>query len=304
MGKKLVLIALMLAIGLHYAYAQDNEHVTNIRAVQKDKIVNIKYDLSVNSLVKMLISLDDGKNYTDTMTVSGNVNRVIPPGKNRSITWKAFQDLGYGDYPEIRFKFITEEKPIEDNNSKSRRNSKSKNASRQTYSTYDKKSRLKTFATLNAGYTNTCIPSVGFNVGQYNKYGWYVTLMTGLDFDYVGYDVVDNSKINGYVGNILPFYNPESRITAVSGIVGGIARLNDFVYVKAGLGYGFRSVAWQLWEGTYVTNDGYSAHGVDINVGLLLDINRFIITIDGVTTNFKVFEARLGLGFRFTKDRN
>lgn len=295
-----------MAIGLHYAYAQEQEqeqeHITNIRAVQKDKLVIIKYDLLVNSMVKMLISLDDGEHYTDTMTISGNVNRVIPPGKNRNVTWKAFQDLGYGDYPEIRFKFITEEKPTNDNTAK-RRNTYNNNK-RRSYSSKDKKSHLKTFATLNAGYTNTCIPSVGFSVGQYDKYGWYVTLMTGLDFDYVGYEVVDNSKIDGYVGSILPFYNPESRITAVSGIVGGIARLNNMLYLKAGLGYGFRSVAWELWEGTYVTNDGYSAHGVDINVGVLLDINRFIITIDGVTTNFKVFEARLGLGFRITKDKN
>ena len=62
-----------------------------------------------------------------------------------------------------------------------------------------------------------------------------------------------------------------------------------------------RSVAWELWEGDYVTNDGFSAHGVDVSAGLLFDLNRFVLTLDGVTTNFHVFEGRIGLGFRFTK---
>ena len=78
-------------------------------------------------------------------------------------------------------------------------------------------------------------------------------------------------------------------------------KMNDMIYAKAGLGYGMRSVAWELWEGDYVTNDGFSAHGVDIGAGLLFDMNRFVITLDAVTTNCHVFEARAGFGFRFTK---
>ncbi|MBR5501991.1 MAG: hypothetical protein IKV55_03040, partial [Oscillospiraceae bacterium] len=103
--------------------------------------------------------------------LSGYVNKVVPAGKNRLIRWKAFQDLGYGDYPEIRFKFLTQEKHI--------------NTQPIKYSSHE----MKTFATLNASYGSQGIPMVGFTVGQYNKYGWFVTLMTGLDFDYMGYQV-------------------------------------------------------------------------------------------------------------------
>ena len=280
--RKLWMAALLL-IGVQSLMAQ--EHVTNIRAVQEDKMVTITYDLKVRSEVRLLISIDDGEHYTDTMKVSGFVNRSIPPGKNKTIRWKAFQDLGYGDYPLIRFKFITQEsKPAQ-----------------PTTPVVTHKQGMKTFATLNGSYGNSGIPMVGFTVGQYDKFGWFVTLMTGLDFDYMGYQVVDHCKKDGYIGEILPFYNPESKISAVSGMVGGILRLNDAIYAKAGVGYGMRSVAWQLWEGEYVTNDGFSAHGVDVSAGLLLDLNRFVLTIDGVTTNFHVFEGRLGLGFRFTK---
>ena len=276
-------MAALLIIGVQSLMAQ--EHVTNIRAVQEDKMVTITYDLKVRSDVRLLISIDDGEHYTDTMKVTGFVNRSIPPGKNKTIRWKAFQDLGYGDYPLIRFKFITQEsKPAQ-----------------PTTPVVTHTKGMKTFATLNGSYGNSGIPMVGFTVGQYDKFGWFVTLMTALDFDYMGYQVVDHCKKDGYIGDILPFYNPESKISAVSGMVGGIMQLNNVIYAKAGVGYGMRSVAWQLWEGDYVTNDGFSAHGVDVSAGFLFDLNRFVITLDGVTTNFHVFEGRVGLGFRFTK---
>lgn len=280
MKTRRLLATILLLMGAQTLMAQD--HVTNIRAKQEDKMVTIKYDLSVRSDVKLLISIDDGLHYTDTMKVTGNVNKLVPAGKNRIIRWQAFKDLGYGDYPEIRFKFITEEKPLQQQVKRSRNG-------------------MKTFATVNASYGFSGIPMAGFTVGQYDKFGWYVTLMTGFDFDYTGYQVVDHCQKDGYIGAILPFYKPNSKISAVSVMAGGIMGLNDIVYVKAGLGYGMRSVAWQLWEDDYVTNDGFSAHGVDVGAGLLFDINRFVLTLDGVTTNFHVFEVRLGLGFRFSK---
>ena len=283
MKTRRLLMAALLLIGVQSLMAQ--EHVTNIRAVQEDKMVTITYDLKVRSDVRLLISIDDGEHYTDTMKVTGFINRSIPPGKNKTIRWKAFQDLGYGDYPLIRFKFITQEsKPAQ-----------------PTPPVVTHKQGMKTFATLNGSYDTSGIPMVGFTVGQYDKFGWFVTLMTALDFDYMGYQVVDHCKKDGYIGDILPFYNPESKISAVSGMVGGIMQLNNVIYAKAGVGYGMRSVAWQLWEGDYVTNDGFSAHGVDVGAGFLFDLNRFVLTLDGVTTNFHVFEGRVGLGYRFMK---
>ena len=283
MKKNTLIILLSVLFVSQMAVAQD--HVTNIRAKQQDKMVTITYDLKVRSDVRLLISLDDGQHYTDTMKVSGYVNKLVPAGKNRVIRWQAFNDLGYGDYPNIRFKFLTQEKALSHQPSK-------------------KTSKVKTFATLNAAYGSSGIPLVGFTVGQYDKYGWFVTLMTGFDFDYVGYQVVDHCRKDGYIGEVLPFYNPESKLCAVSGMAGGLMRLKKAVYAKAGLGYGFRCAAWQLWEGDYVMNDGFSAHGVDVGAGLLFDLNGLVVTLDAVTTNFSLFEGRLGLGYRFAQKTN
>ena len=83
MKKYTLLLLACLLIGLQMAVAQQ-DNVTNIRAVQNDKMVTVTYDLKTRSDVRLLISIDDGEHYTDTMKVTGFVNRVIPPGKNRT----------------------------------------------------------------------------------------------------------------------------------------------------------------------------------------------------------------------------
>lgn len=151
MKKHIILLLSCLLIGLQIAVAQQ-DNVTNIRAKQEDKMVTITYDLKTRSDVRLLISIDDGEHYTDTMKVTGFVNRSIPAGKNKTIRWKAFQDLGYGDYPLIRFKFITQE---------------SKPAQPVTPAKAQKNG-MKTFATLN---------------GSYGSSGWVLPLDSTTNLD-------------------------------------------------------------------------------------------------------------------------
>lgn len=254
------------------------EHVTNIRATQEDKTVKIMYDLKTRADVKMLISLDDGETYTDTMTISGHVNKIITAGRNRVITWQAFKNLGYGDYPEIRFKFITVEKKLEPTKRPPR---------------IDK----ITFITLNGGYTNTEVPSIGATFGQVKKYGWFVTVMSG--FNFAGLAPDGKADADGFVGDALPFYKDEYAKTALSIMGGGIMRLTDNLYAKAGLGFGNRSISWKTLDDQWVRQKDYSAVGVDFSLGMMFKFGNFIISLDGVTTNFNIYEGRLGIGYSF-----
>ena len=273
MRTRLILTAVCLMIGLQVAMAQN--HVTNIRATQEDKTVTIKYDLSTRSDVRLLISIDDGQHYTDTMKVTGMVNKIVPQGKNKVIRWQAFKDLGYGDYPEIRFKFITEEKQLP-----------------QT-----KRIPNITFVTLNGAYTNTQNPSVGFTFGQVEKFGWFASVMSG--FHFAGLAPAAVSDADGFVDEDLPFYKDEYAHTALSIMGGGVMRLNDAMYLKAGLGFGNRSLSWKTLDDRWVRNSAYSAVGVDVSAGMMFNFGGFILSLDAVTTNFKIFEGRIGLGYSF-----
>lgn len=272
-------IAALLIIGMQSLMAQ--EHVTNIRAVQNDKMVTITYDLNVRSDVRLFISIDDGEHYTDTMKVSGYINRVVPAGKNRTIRWQAFNDLGYGDYPEIRFKFITQE---------------------PQQAPVIKRVPKITFVTLNGAYTNTENPSIGFTVGQVEKFGWFASVMSG--FNFAGLAPAATSDAEGFVGEDLPFYKNEYAKTVLSVMGGGVMRLNDMMYLKAGAGFGNRSLSWKTLDDRWVCNGGYSAVGVDVSAGMMFNLGGFILSLDAVTTNFKIFEGKIGLGYSFENRKN
>ncbi len=276
MKKHILLVLLSLLLGSQVAIAQD--HVTNIRAVQNDKMVTITYDLNVRSDVRLLISIDDGQTYTDTMKVTGYVNRVVPQGKNRTIRWQAFNNLGYGDYPEIRFKFVTKD-------------------AQQTQVPKAKRIPKITFITLNGAYTNTENPSVGFTFGQVQKFGWFASVMSG--FNFAGLAPAAISDAEGFVGEDLPFYKDEYAKTVLSVMGGGLMRLNNMMYLKAGVGFGNRSLSWKTMDDRWVRNGGYSAVGVDVSAGLMFNFGGFVLSLDAVTTNFSIFEGKIGLGYCF-----
>ncbi len=273
--RKLLATALLL-IGAQTLMAQD--HVTNIHAVQNDKMVTITYDLNLRSDVRLFISIDDGETYTDTMKVTGYVNRVVPKGKNHTIRWQAFNDLGYGDYPEIRFKFVTKE-------------------AQQTQTPKVKRIPKITFITLNGAYTNTENPSIGFTIGQVQKFGWFASVMSG--FHFAGLAPAAVSDAEGFVGEDLPFYKDEYAKTVLSIMGGGVMRLNDMMFLKVGAGFGNRSLSWKTLDNRWVRNSGYSAVGVDVSAGLMFNFGGFVLSLDAVTTNFSIFEGKIGLGYSF-----
>lgn len=171
------------------------------------------------------------------------------------------------------------------------------------------KDPLVTFFTLNGAYTNTENLSVGLTGGQVNtfgkekKFGWFASVMSG--FSYAGFDLsLPVSNAEGYVGEDLPFYKDEYAKTVFSVMGGGVMRINDFLYVKAGLGYGNRSLSWKTIDDRWVRNGGYSIEkGLDVSAGVMCIYKSFVISLDGVvSTNFSkffIFEGRIGLGYSF-----
>lgn len=164
-----------------------------------------------------------------------------------------------------------------------------------------KKDPTITFVTLNGGYTNTENLSVGLTFGQVKKFGWFATVMSG--FNYAGFDLsMPVSDAEGFVGEDFPFYKDEYAKTVFSVMGGGVMRLNDVIYAKAGLGFGNRSLSWKTIDDRWVRNGGYSAVGLDASVGAMFILKNFVVSLDGVvTTNFSnvIFEGRIGLGYSF-----
>ena len=106
--KRIILLLTLFTIIL----AQEVE-ITNVQASQRtdgSKLVDISYVLSDVSNdshdIYLLISFDNGENYTQLFSVSGDVGENIDVGNNKQIVWNAGEESPglYSD--QIRFKVV------------------------------------------------------------------------------------------------------------------------------------------------------------------------------------------------------
>ena len=151
------------------------------------------------------------------------------------------------------------------------------------------------FVTANAGIATMPKMSFGFTVGQVKQFGWFLSAMTNANFK--GMSPVGECDANGYIeGGYMPLYSGNTAVNRVSVIVGGVMRFSDMVGARLGVGYGMRNLNWETTDGSYYRNAGYSVSGLDMSAGLQLHIGKVVVSLEGVTTNFKTIEGKIGLG--------
>jgi len=155
--------------------------------------------------------------------------------------------------------------------------------------------KKKTFITLNWAYTNSPQNSIGVTFGQYKKFGWFASVMSG--FNYKGMSAVAECNATGDVGNFYPLYSGKMSRNRLSIMGGFILRLCPGFYGRAGLGYGLRNLNYETVDGEWIRAKNYSTHGVDMSLGLHGEIGKVVLSGDLVTTNFKTLEFKLGVGF-------
>ena len=154
------------------------------------------------------------------------------------------------------------------------------------------------FVTANAAYSLAPQPSFGFSVGQVKRFGWFLSVMTNGSFK--GMSAAANCDAEGFLDDgSYPLYTGEKAKDRHSVIVGGVARLSSLLYARVGVGYGMRNLSWKDVNGQYYRNMGYSVSGVDLSVGLQMHIGKFAMSLEGVTTNFKTIEGKIGVGVAF-----
>lgn len=154
-----------------------------------------------------------------------------------------------------------------------------------------------TFVTLNGAYSNYGDLTYGLTVGSVKKIGWFISGMTNFNFTAFSTDLEcdENLLVNGNQ----PVYNGNEAFTGLSVIGGVIVRISKPLALRVGAGYGVRNTAYETIDGKWVKNTSISASGFDASVGAQLKFGMFVVSIDGVTTNFKCFEGKLGIGLSF-----
>ena len=143
------------------------------------------------------------------------------------------------------------------------------------------------FVTLNAAYSVAPQLSYGISFGSVKKVGWYLSAMS--NFDFTGLNVIDKPFDEvAITGN--------SKTTRLSITGGFMMRLGEPVYLKLGAGYGMRIRAAETILGEYVEYPANTYKGLDLSAGLMFRVGGTAISLDAVTTNFKMMEVKVGVG--------
>ena len=153
------------------------------------------------------------------------------------------------------------------------------------------------FLTVNAAYNNYGKLSYGLTLGSMKKMGWFISLMSNFNFKGLSTDYECSNEF--FVDQYYPFYTGKEVYTSLSATGGVMFKLVDELALKVGAGYGIRNTAYEMVDGKYVKNSDVSSSGIEAVIGAQYRIGKFVVSLDMVTTNFKYYEAKLGLGMGY-----
>ena len=153
------------------------------------------------------------------------------------------------------------------------------------------------FGTLNVAINNYGDLSYGLTLGSVKKIGWFASVMSNFNFGGMSsdYECGNDFLVNG---EYIEFTGTEI-FTALSVTAGMIYRISEPLALRVGAGYGVRNVVYELNDNKKAKNTDLSAAGLDVSAGAQMKFGKFMVSVDAVSTNFKYFEAKLGLGITF-----
>lgn len=272
MRKTGLLMVLLGSMMMHPVFAQNTADI--VKAYAKGKDIVMEYDLASDAeLVRLFVSLDGGITYRGPLQqVSGDVNNV-KAGFGHSIVWDVLKELETDAFENnsVRFKLkvkLKEPWPRE------------------------------TFLTLNAAWAPYPQTSFGFSVGHVRRFGWFVSVMSNGSFS--GYNASGICDRNGLTSEgYLPPYSGEVSKMRLSLMAGGLMRIHGPWLARVGMGYGIRTLCWEVDDGSWLRNEAFSVSGLDLSAGIQLHWKGMAFSAEVVTTQFKNVEAKLGVGGTF-----
>ena len=159
------------------------------------------------------------------------------------------------------------------------------------------------FIVANASINTYGKPAFGVTLGDMRKVGVFATAMTNFRIEKMGFEGkfehANSDQIQALIDKT--GYNSKTDYMSYSVIFGVIFRAYGPINVKIGGGYSSNSMFVTLsynnnYSSTYWVSD-VSSYGFGGLIGVQAHLGNLIISLDGATTNFKIFETRFGIGF-------
>ncbi len=157
------------------------------------------------------------------------------------------------------------------------------------------------FLIVNGTINSYSQPAYGFTLGSMRKAGMFISLTTNFKFDHLMEEENLNHDSSDKIQELIDAnsYDHKSTYMSYSAIIGFIFKIYGPINVKIGGGYSSNSMIVNLSNGHFNQNywvSDVSSYGFGGLVGIQAHFGRFIVSLDGATTNFKIYEARIGIG--------
>jgi hypothetical protein len=274
---------IILLFVLFFATSLWAENASNIRVRQEGKAIVVTYDLSKNSVVRLLMASGKSNQYTELTAVTGNVGKGVSAGQNRKIVWKPLEENEAFIAENVRFKV-------------------------EAMSSYDYRAQNATMKTLvmgQMGYSVAPQLSYGAMIGQmYKGIGWYVSGRSNFQFNTPTELACDKQ---GYIDGERPFYTGNTSTTHCIINAGFMMNFlewsikNKFhtLGMYLGGGYGKRELFWGTADGQWVEYTPATYNGVCANIGLFGSVYGVTLNVGVSTIAFKYMEIEVGIGYMF-----
>lgn len=155
------------------------------------------------------------------------------------------------------------------------------------------------FFTLNGAVNSYGDFSCGLTVGSHKAMGWFASVMTNFTFTGLSSDYECGNNL--LVGHYYPDYSGDEYHASLSIMGGFIYKIKEQMALRAGVGYGARNTVYKTTDNKLVKNTDVSTSGIDLSLGAQYEYDKYIVSLDVVTTNFNVFELRIGIGLGLIK---
>ena len=160
------------------------------------------------------------------------------------------------------------------------------------------------FILANASINTYSKPAFGFTLGDMRKVGVFVTAMTNFNIEKIGHEEDFEHASSDQIQTLIDenSYSSKTEYVSYSAIVGVIFKIYGPINLKIGGGYSSNSMYATVIDNNINSEAAFwvsdvSSYGFGGLIGVQAHLGKFVISLDGATTNFKIFEARLGIGY-------
>lgn len=137
--------------------------------------------------------------------------------------------------------------------------------------------------------------SYGIRAAWYRKTGGYVNFRSSFNGVSSSYSCSPDGKLQG--GGTI-WTTGRENVSTINVTAGAIHRLNSWLNIYAGAGYGSKILAWEDVNGSWAEIEDYSFKGLALDAGVVLTFGNFAFSAGMNSIMFDYCQFTFGFGIR------